>query len=57
LEADFVEKAYNRVSKGARPDYIRFAKIPLNFKGAVLVPQLKQDFKKSLEHKGIVLRE
>ena len=57
LEADFVGKAYNRVSKGARPDYIRFAKIPLNFKGAVLVPQLKQDFKKSLEHKGIVLRE
>ncbi len=50
LEANFVEKAYKRVSKGARPDYIRFAKIPLNFKGAVLVPELKQDFKESLEH-------
>jgi len=53
LEANFVEKAYKRVSKGARPDYIRFAKIPLNFKGAVLVPELKQEFKESLEHKGI----
>ena len=57
LEANFVEKAYKRVSKGARPDYIRFAKIPLNFKGAVLVPELKRDFKESLEHKGIVSRE
>ena len=57
LEANFVGEAYKRVSKGARPDYIRFAKIPLNFKGAVLVPELKQDFKESLEHKGIVSRE
>jgi len=57
LETNFVEKAYKKVSKGARPDYIRFAKIPLNFKGAVLVPELKQDFKESIEHKGIVSRE
>jgi len=53
LETNFIEKACKRVSKGARPDYIRLAKIPLNFKGAVLVPELKQDFEKSLEHKGI----
>ena len=52
LEANFIEKASKRVSKGARPDYIRFAKIPLSFKGAVLISELKQDFKESIEHKG-----
>ena len=57
LEASFVEKACKRVSKGARPDYIRFAKIPTSFKGEVLVSELKQDFKKSLEHEGVVLYE
>ncbi|MFC1860608.1 AMP-binding protein [Chloroflexota bacterium] len=51
LEANFVKKAHKRVSRGARPDYIRFANIPLNFKGAVLIPKLKQDFKESLENK------
>jgi len=54
LEANFVEKAGKRVSKGARPDYIRFAKIPLSFKGTVLASELKQDFKKSLENKGVI---
>ena len=54
LAANFVEKAGKRVSKGARPDYIRFAKIPLSFKGLVLASELKQDFKKSLEHKGVI---
>ncbi|TET68427.1 MAG: long-chain fatty acid--CoA ligase [Dehalococcoidia bacterium] len=52
LEANFMEKANKRVSKSARPDYIRLAKIPVNFKGAVLALELKQDFRKSLEHKG-----
>lgn len=55
LEASFVEKACKRVSKGARPDYVQFAPIPLNFKGAVLVSELKQNFRKWLEHKGAVL--
>jgi acyl-CoA synthetase (AMP-forming)/AMP-acid ligase II len=54
LKADFIEKASKRVSKGARPDYIRFAKIPLSFKGLVLASELKQDFKKSLENKGVI---
>ncbi|MFQ5996551.1 MAG: class I adenylate-forming enzyme family protein [Dehalococcoidales bacterium] len=54
LEANFVELASKRVSKGARPDYIRFAKIPLSFKGTVLYAELKQDFKKSLAQKGVV---
>ena len=57
LEASFLEKARNRVAKYARPDYIRFARIPVSFKGAVLFPELKQDFKKSLEHRGSALKE
>ena len=44
LRAKFMEVAARRVSKGARPDRLRFARIPLNFKGAVLYPQLRQDF-------------
>jgi len=57
LEANFLEKAYKRVSKGACPDYIRFAKLPLTFKGEIFVYKLKQDFKKSLQDKGLVLHE
>jgi len=44
LKADFIEKASRKVSKASRPDYVRFARIPLSFKGAVLNPRLKQDF-------------
>jgi len=44
LKADFIKKAATIVSKGARPDYVRFGQIPRNFKGAVIYPQLKQDF-------------
>ena len=50
LKADFVEKASTIVSKGARPDYLRFAIIPRNFKGAILYLQLKQDFNDMLKH-------
>ncbi len=57
LEADFLERAHKRVPKGARPDYVRFAKIPLSFKGETRFPELKQDFKKSLKHKGFVIYE
>ncbi len=49
LRAYFIATASGKVSKGARPDYIRFAPIPLNFKGAVLYPRLKQDFLDSLK--------
>jgi acyl-CoA synthetase (AMP-forming)/AMP-acid ligase II len=48
LETNFIAKASKRVSKGARPDYIRFAKIPVSFKGLVLASELKQDFQESL---------
>ncbi len=44
LKANFIETASRKVSKGARPDHIRFAQIPLSFKGEILYPQLKQDF-------------
>jgi len=44
LKANFIETASRKVSKGARPDRIRFAQIPLSFKGEILYPQLKQDF-------------
>jgi len=57
LEADFIARACERVPKGFRPDFVRFARIPLNFKGLVLVPQLKQEFQKSLEQKEIISLE
>jgi len=44
LESNFLKAARKTVSKGAKPDCLRFAKIPRNFKGAILYPQLKQDF-------------
>ena len=42
IEQTFLPKARENVSKGAKPDRLRFAKIPRNFKGAVLIPQLEQ---------------
>jgi len=51
LKDDFIEKASSIVSKGARPDYLRFALIPRNFKGAILYPELKRNFKDSLKHR------
>ena len=51
LKDDFIEKASTIVSKGTRPNYLRFGKIPRNFKGAVIYPQLKQDFLGSLKHR------
>ena len=44
LELKFIQDAKGMVSKGARPDYLRFAKIPRNFKGAIIYPQLKKEF-------------
>ncbi|MFC2072488.1 AMP-binding protein [Chloroflexota bacterium] len=44
LKANFIETASRKVSKGARPDHIRFAQIPVSFKGEILYSQLKQDF-------------
>jgi len=44
VESNFLKDARKSVSKGARPDRLRFAQIPRNFKGAVLYPELKRDF-------------
>ena len=40
----FIDSALKQVSKGAVPNKIRFAKIPRNFKGAILVKELKKDY-------------
>lgn len=55
LETSFLERAATTVTKGCRPDYLRLAPIPRSFKGAVLYPQLKQDYLNSLK-KGTVFR-
>ena len=46
--AAFVAAARAAVSKGAKPDRARFAPIPKNFKGAVLVPELVSTWKAAL---------
>ncbi len=51
LEANFIEEASRMVSKGARPNYVRFERIPRNFKGVILYPQLKQNFLDSLKNR------
>jgi acyl-CoA synthetase (AMP-forming)/AMP-acid ligase II len=50
LEANLIKKA-RVVSKAARPDYVRFGPIPRSFKGAVLYPQLKQEYLDSLKNR------
>lgn len=55
LEAHFLEQANRLASKGSRPDYLRLAPIPRNFKGAIQYPQLRQDYLNSLQ-KGTVFR-
>jgi fatty-acyl-CoA synthase len=44
IEKTFKDMATQHISKGARPDYIRFAEIPRNFKGAVLIKELAAQF-------------
>lgn len=48
LTRDFLAAATRAVPKGSRPDYLRFGKIPRNFKGAILYPQLKKEFREYL---------
>ena len=50
IEKSFIRKARHMVSKGAKPDYLRLAKIPKNFKGAVSVPGLEEAFKSDMEN-------
>lgn len=48
LERDFLMAARAAVSKGAKPDHLRLAEIPRNFKGAILVRELKEAFRRHL---------
>lgn len=54
LNTGFLEMANRMVSKGSRPDYLRFAAIPRNFKGAILYPRLKQEFLNSLKENKVL---
>ena len=44
IKETFLDQARKSVSKGAKPDFLRFAGIPRNFKGALQVLELKRDF-------------
>ena len=46
IEQTFLKDAADGVSKGSKPDFLRFAEIPRNFKGAILVPELKKTYEK-----------
>lgn len=53
IKESFRDEARRRVSKGARPDYVRLAGIPRSFKGSVLVNELADDFRKWLNRKEV----
>ena len=42
LERTFLEEARSAVSKGARPDRLRFASVPRTFKGSVQLAELRK---------------
>lgn len=44
IAASFIETARKQVSKGAKPDRLLLAPVLRNFKGAILVPELKKQF-------------
>mmetsp|Transcript_81283 Transcript_81283/g.161624 ORF Transcript_81283/g.161624 Transcript_81283/m.161624 type:complete len:279 (-) Transcript_81283:9-845(-) len=44
IEATFLEKAKKGVSKGSKPDLVRFGPLPRNFKGSVKLPDLKEEW-------------
>ena len=46
MEADFLKLAKKGVSKGAKPDELRFGPLPRNFKGIVMLPDLKEEWGK-----------
>ena len=48
IAAGFLGAARAAVGKGARPDRLLLAPVPRNFKGAILVPELKKQFEASL---------
>jgi hypothetical protein len=48
IEATFLSACSKGVSKGSKPDRVRFAIIPRNFKGAIQVPDLKVSWKEHI---------
>ena len=51
ISKTFLNGAGKKVSKGAKPDYFRFGKIPRNFKGAILYNELKREFTEYLQQR------
>lgn len=54
LADEFVSVACQKdsgISKGSRPSFVRFGQIPRNFKGAILVKELKADWERELKNK------
>ena len=47
IEGQFLAVARGKggVSKGAKPDHVRIAPLPRNFKGAIKLPDLKEEWK------------
>ena len=47
VESQFLAAAKGRdgVSKGSKPDHVRIAPLPRNFKGAIKLPELKHEWK------------
>ncbi len=54
IEQTFLTEAAGAVSKGARPDRLRFGAIPRNFKGAILVRDLKSQYLVATEGSGAI---
>ena len=44
IERDFIALAKKGVSKGSKPDHVRCAPLPRNFKGVVKLPELKEEW-------------
>jgi acyl-CoA synthetase (AMP-forming)/AMP-acid ligase II len=53
LTENFISLAKKDVAKGSAPDYFRFGEIPKNFKGAVLVPELKKTYLEFINNSNI----
>jgi acyl-CoA synthetase (AMP-forming)/AMP-acid ligase II len=51
IRKTFKNLAAQHVSKGAKPDYVRFAQIPRNFKGVILVKEIAAEFRQWLDLK------
>ena len=48
IASSFVKLATSRVSKGAKPDRVRFGPLPRNFKGTIKLPDLKEIWAKEM---------